>query len=210
MRSRRSGIFVRWIAVIFLLLSIILLTVQLIMFSRSRITYPANMDIADVPIGGLTRDQAASRLLEVYSLPVELHYQDAVIQLDPNVVGFELELESMLAAADITRIGGNEEKEVTSIPLDSRYSEALLRTYLQSEIALRYDQPAIAAQPQVGSVAFEPGKAGTTIAIDQAVFMVENALQSVTRRTIDLPLEEKLPGRTAFENLDILLKQILD
>lgn len=221
MRSRRSGIFVRWIAVIFLLLSIILLTVQLIMFSRSRITYPANMDIADVPIGGLTRDQAASRLLEVYSLPVELHYQDAVIQLDPNVVGFELELESMLAAADITRIGGqfwnefwkfiwNEEKEVTSIPLDSSYSEALLRTYLQSEIALRYDQPAIAAQPQVGSVAFEPGKAGTTIAVDQAVFMVENALQSVTRRTVDLPLEEKLPGRTAFENLDILLKQILD
>ena len=221
MRNRRSGIFLRWISVIFLLLSIILLTVQLIMFSRSRITYPARMDIAGVPIGGLTRDQAASRLLEVFSLPVELRYQEAVIQLDPNVVGFELELESMLATADITRIGGqfwnefwkfiwNEEKEATSIPLDSNFSEALLRTYLQSEIAFRYDQPAIAAQPQVGSVAFEPGQAGTTIAIDRAVFMVENALQSVTRRTVDLPLEEKLPGRTAFENLDILLKQILD
>lgn len=221
MRNRRSSVLLRWISVIFLLLSIIFLTIQLIMFSRSRITYPANLDIAGVPIGGLTRDQAASRMLEVFSLPVELHYQDAVIQLDPNVVGFDLELESMLAAADITRIGGqfwnefwrfiwNEEKEITSIPLDANYSEALLRTYLQSEVALRYDQPAIPARPQVGSVAFEPGQAGTTIAMDRAVFQIENALNSAARRTVNLPLEEKLPGRTAFENLEILLKQILD
>jgi len=207
--------------VIFLLLSIILLTIQLIMFSRSRITYPINMDIGGVPIGGLTREQAASRLREVFSLPVELHYQDAVIQLNPNVIGFELELESMLALADINRIGGpfwnefwrfvwNEEKEAASIPLDATYSEPLLRTYLEDEIGLRYDQPAIAARPQVGSVVFQPGQTGTTIAIDRAVFQIENALFSAARRVVDLPLQESQPGRTAFENLEVLLKQILD
>jgi len=220
-RIRRSGVILRWISVIFLLLAIILLTVQLIMFSRSRITYPANMDIGGVPVGGLTREQAASRLLEVYNLPVELHYQDSTIQLNPNVIGFELNLESMLATADFTRIGGqfwnefwrfiwNEEKTATSVPLDANYSESSLRDYLQSEIALRYDQPAIAARPQVGSVVFQPGQPGTTIAIDRAVIQIENALYSASRREVDLPLEEYQPGRTAFENLEILLKQILD
>lgn len=221
LRIRRSGVFIRWISVISLLLSIIFLTIQLIMFSRSRITYPTNMDIGGVPIGGLTREQAASRLREVYSLPVELRYQDAVIQLNPSVIGFELELESMLALADFTRIGGpfwnefwrfvwNEEKAATSIPLDATYSEPLLRNYLESEIALRYDQPAIAARPQVGSVVFQPGQPGTTIALDRAVLQIETALFSSSRRTVDLPLQENQPGRTAFENLEILLKQILD
>jgi beta-lactamase class A len=220
-RIRRSGVILRWISVVFLLLSIILLTIQLIMFSRSRITYPTNMDIGGVPIGGLTRDQAASRLREVFSLPVELHYQDAVIQLNPNVIGFKLELESMLALADITRIGGpfwnefwrfvwNEEKEPISVPLNANYSEQLLRDYLQTEVAKRYDQPAIAARPQVGSVVFQPGQTGTTIALDRAVFQIENALFSATRREVDLPLQQSQPGRTAFENLEILLKQILD
>jgi hypothetical protein len=179
------------------------------------------MDISGVPIGGLTREQAGSRMLEAYNLPVELHYQDSIIHLNPNVVGFELNLESMLAAADFTRIGGQfwnefwrfvwkEEKEATSIPLDANYSEQLLRNYLQTEIAIRYDQPAIAARPQVGSVVFQPGQTGTTIALDRAVFQIENALFSATRRVVKLPLQESQPGRTAFGNLEILLKQILD
>jgi hypothetical protein len=204
-----------------LILSIILLAIQLILFSRSRITYPANMEIGSVPVGGLTREQAASRLLEVFSLPIEIHYQDNVFQLDPSIIGFELNLESMLATADFTRIGGqfwiefwdfmwNSENPLEPVPLDADYSESLLRNYLETEVMTRYDQPAVPAQPQVGSVAFRPGQAGTTIALDRAVFQIENALFSPSRRVVNLPLEESDPGKPAFDNLEILLKQILD
>jgi beta-lactamase class A len=204
-----------------LLLAIILITIQMIMFSRSRITYPASMEIAEIPMGGLTREQAASRLLEVYSQPIEIMYQDAVIQIEPNVLGFELQLESMLATADFIRIGGNfwqefwsfiwnSERTLTPVPLDADYSESLVRTYLETEISTRYDQPAIAAQPQVGSVAFQPGQAGTSIAMDRAVVQIEQALYSPTSRSVNLPLEQSEPGRPAFGNLEILLKQILD
>lgn len=222
MRNRRtSGALFRGIALASLILAIILLAIQLIMFSRSRITYPDTMKIGGVPVGGLTRDQAASRLLEVFSQPIELHYEDAVIQVNPNVIGFDLQLESMLAAADFTRIGGNfwqefwaflwqNERGSTEVPLDAEYSEQLLRNYLETEIGRRYDKPATAALPQVGSAAFQPGEAGTTIALDRAVLQVENALFSPSRRVAELPLQQIEPGRPAFENLEILMKQILD
>lgn len=221
MRIRRSGTILRWVSVGALILAITLVAVQLIMFSRSRITYPANLEIGGVPVGGLTRDLAASRLLEVFNEPVEIHYQDAAIQLDPSVIGFELNLESMLATADFARTGGqfwtefwsfmwNEEKQIEPVPLDASYSETLLRNYLEAEIAPRYDQPAVAARPQVGSADFIPGQAGTTIDVDRAVYQIENALYSPTRRVVNLPLEESDPGRPAFDNLEILIKQILD
>jgi hypothetical protein len=221
MRIRRSGNLLRWSSLVSLLLAIILLTIQLIMFSRSRITYPASLQIAGLPVGGLTREQAASRLLEVYSQPVEMHYQDAVIQIDPNVFGFQLQLESMLATADLYRIGGdfwtefwqyiwNNPGNLAPVPLDADYSESLVRSYLESEISARYDQPATSAVPQVGSVSFQPGNPGTTVAIDRAVIQIENALFSPDRRVVNLPMEEIDPERPAFANLEILLKQLLD
>ncbi len=36
------------------------------------------MTIAEVPVGGLDRQEAAQRLLEAYSLPVELVYDDQI------------------------------------------------------------------------------------------------------------------------------------
>lgn len=221
MRIRRYNPMLRWVSVGLLILAIILLTIQLIIFSRSRITYPANMEIGGVPVGGLTRDQAGERLLQVYNVPVELKYEGATIQLDPAIIGFELNLESMLATADFTRIGGNfwsefwgfvwnREQTIQAVPLDASYSEANLRSYLQNEIASRYDQPAIAARPTVGSAIFQPGISGTSLNIDRSVVLIENALYSPVQRRVILPIEESQPGRTSFANLEILLKQILD
>jgi hypothetical protein len=55
------------------------------------------MTIAGVPVGGLTPVEASQRLLEVYTSPVELLYNDAIIHIDPAVVGFEPDIETMLA-----------------------------------------------------------------------------------------------------------------
>jgi beta-lactamase class A len=221
MRARRRGSLITWISVLFLITAIIILAYMLISFSRSRATYPSNMRIAEVPVGGLTREQAAQRLLEAYNLAVELHYGDEVIQLDPAVIDFQLNLESMLATADFTRIGGlfwNEfwdylwanPSEAADIPLDADFSEQLLRNYLSNEISARYDQPAIPAQPRAGSVNFIPGVPGSTVNIDRAVAQIENALFSPTNRVVDLILQTSNPARPSFANLEILLKQLFD
>ena len=97
LRVRRSYSLQRIISFFFLIAAIVLLTFQLIAFSRSQATYAPQMIIGGVPAGNLNRQETAERLLEVYSTPVELYYQSAVIQLNPASIDFQLGLESMLA-----------------------------------------------------------------------------------------------------------------
>ncbi|MBM3145141.1 MAG: hypothetical protein FJ010_09255 [Chloroflexi bacterium] len=221
MRSRGTISALRWISVFLILFAVILATIQIVAFSRLRAVFPNGMRIAEVPVGGLDRQQAAQRLLEMYNLPVEIHYNKDIIHLDPPVVGFELDLESMLAAADLerTRIpfwagfwdylwGGH--IEPSDIPLRSSFSEARLRTYLAEEIASRYDQPPTAPMPVAGSVDFQPGALGTALDIERSILPIDNALRSNTSRLVSLPLQRTLPPRPSRENLEILLEQTID
>lgn len=221
MRSRRRPGYSPIFFIGLLIAALILLTIQLVMFSRSRITYPAGLTIAGIPVSNLTREQATSRLLEVYSLPVELRVGEAIIHLEPSVVGFQLNLESMLAAADLARTGGpfwtefwgylwGNRTAPTAVPLDASLSESLLRTYLAAEIAPRYNHPPTAARPQVGSTTFIPGTPGTEIDIDAAVLAVSDALRSPSQRSVELPVNRVASGRPSFQNLEVFLKQVLE
>ncbi|HSF83673.1 MAG TPA: serine hydrolase [Anaerolineales bacterium] len=220
---RNQGLFspLRWFSAFFLLAALILTAIQLVSYSRVQANFPAGMDIAGIPVGGLDRQRAAQRLLEAYSIPVELEYNQALIQVTPNIVEFELDLEKMLAAADLQRSQKlfwegfwdylwNRSSEPVRIPLRYEYSESRLRVYLEQEVARRYDQPPIPARPAVGTVNFQPGVPGTTLDIDGSIRLIENALQSLTRRSVVLPLRRSDPPRPAFQNLKVLLQQTVD
>lgn len=211
----------QWISVFLLLFAVILTTVQVAAFSRLHAKFPKGMTIADVPVGGLDRQETVDRLLEAYSTPVELFYIDNVIQLSPSVVGFELDLESMLASADLVRTQTSfwnafwdylwgRQRPASDIPLRASYSELRLRTYLENEVAPRYDQPAMPSMPVPGSVEFEPGTLGTSLDIERTILPFENALRSIQQRNISLPLQRTLPPKPSFNNLEILLKQTID
>ncbi len=210
-----------WISIIFILAAVIILTLQLIIFSRSRATYPNGLTIADVSVGGMDREQAAERLLEIYNVPIHLRYNDALIEMDPAVIGFRLNLESMLATADLVRVGGpfwNEfwaflwgNPEVPeAVPLDASFDETSLRTYLSDEIGSRYDHPATPSQPLLGTATYSTGTSGTTIDLEQAIIHIEEALSSTSDRTVDLPLKTAEPGRPSFFALEQFLKLTLD
>jgi hypothetical protein len=193
---------------------------QLIRYSRVRADFPAGMRIAGVPVGGLDRQEAAERLLQAYDTPIELHYNDAVIQVNSSLIDFQLDLDTMLAAAEQQRTQQlfwqgfweylwARSSSPQEIPLRFSYSEERLRAYLD-ELAQRYDQPPSAAKPLVGTVNFEPGQPGTELDVDESIALVENALRSLNRRQVVLPLKRSSPGRPAFQNLDVLLKQTID
>ena len=220
---RRQGLLspLRWVSAFFLLAAVVLLAFQLVVYSRIRSTFTSGLMIGGVPVGGLDRQQAAQRIIEAYALPVELKYGDAVIHLNPSVVDFQLDTESMLTAGDMERTQQlfwqgfwdylwNRSSTPAEIPLRSSYSEARLRAVLEDEIAKRYDNPPESAIPIVGTVNFQSGKAGTTLDIDGSILLIENALRSLTNRTVSLPLRQTEPNRPAFQNLQVLLKQTID
>ncbi len=197
-----------------------LLIFQLIVFSRLWADFPSGLSIGNIPVGRQNRQQAAQRILQVYSLPVELHYNDAIILLEPSTVNFEINIESMLAAAELERtrqpfwqafwdyLWGSQQV-TTNIPLAVSYSESRLRAYLNTEIAQRYDQAAVPPQPIPGTVQFQPGSQGTSLDIDRSVPLIDNALRSSTNRVVNLLLSRSNPSRPSFQNLDILLKQTI-
>lgn len=219
MRSRRTFSALRFISLGLLLAAIILSAMQLVRFSRVRSYLPAGLMVAGIPVGGLDRQQAAERLIEVYSEPVLVRYDGYSILLQPSVVDFTLDVENMLALANLERtqkqfwedfwdyLWGRTEFP-TQIPLRATFSEQRLRAFLV-DVASRYDQPAEPAIPIPGSANFNPGQPGQALDIEAAIPQIEAALYSLENREITLPLQRVEPSRPAFQNLDLLLKQTL-
>ena len=221
MRNRNTSILVRVVSILFLSATIILVIISLINFSRQRNNYPARMTIAGVPVGELSPSEASERVLLVYTTPVEARYGESIIHVDPSAVGFELDVEAMIAAADLSRTSGsfwggfwnylwNQEPATIAIPLRATISEETLRNYLQNEIASRYNIPPEPAQPIPGSATFAPGKSGQILDIDRAVILIEDALRSPSNRSVSLTFQRSAPARPTIENLEILLQQTIN
>jgi hypothetical protein len=220
MRNRNTNVILRGTSILLLTAALILGTVSLIRYSRQRTSYPAGMSIAGVPVGGLSPTEASQRLLEVYTSPVEVLYNDAVIHIDPGVVGFEADIETMLAAADLSRTGGsfwggywdylwNRNPPEVTIPLSPKLSEERLREYLQNEIAARYDLPPAPAVPIPGGTTFVAGQPGQTLDVNRAVLLISDALKSPKNRSVALTFTRNSAARPTIENLSILLRQIV-
>lgn len=218
---RDTSFILRWVSLFFIAAAIILTMIELTAYSRARGNYPAGMTIAGVPVGGVSPQEAAQRLLQVYNSPIEIQYAGEVIHLDPTLVGFSLETEAMLAAADLQRTGSSfwvgfwdflwgQQTETTPVPLVATLSQDSLRTYLRNEIAPRYDIPPVAAQAVPGQVTFTPGSPGQAVDINRAVILIEDALRSPGSRTVALTSQRTMAGRPALDNLGILIRQIVD
>ena len=78
----------RWISLALFVSAVLLLVMELVSFSRLRSGFALGTEVASVPVGGLTLAEAADRLTQAYSVPIEMHYGDAIIQVKPATLGF--------------------------------------------------------------------------------------------------------------------------
>lgn len=210
----------RWIALALVTAAVLLLVIELITFSRMRSGFASGTEIANVPVGGLTLEEAADRLTQAYSVPIELHYRTEIIQVKPANLGFELNLNAMVTAADQERVATsfwpafweylfNKPPSSQTIPLVATIDETDLRNYLVNEIASRYDQPAEPYQPVPGSINFKAGSPGTELNVDRSVELVKIALQSPTTRVVNLSVDQTNSSKPSLSNLKVLLEQII-
>jgi beta-lactamase class A len=196
----------------------VLFIISLIGYSRQRNNYPGGMKIAGVSVGGVDPQIASQRVLQVYSTAIEVQYGEAIIHVDPTVIGFELNMDSMIAAADLARTGGsfwggfwnylwNRDPDLVEVPLSATIAEERLIAYLQNEISARYDEPPTPALPVPGSTSFTPGAPGRVLDIERSVRLIEDTLRSPNNRVVVLSYQRSSAARPTMENLKILLQQ---
>jgi len=219
-RNRSTIPILRGVSIAILSIALVLTISSLIGYSRQRNNYPGGMTIGGVPVGGVDPQIALQRVLQVYSSPVELQYGSAVIQIEPSRVGFEPNLDAMIAAADLERTGGsfwggfwnylwNRDPAPVEIPLSATITEDRLISYLKNEVAARYDEPPTPAEPVPGSTTFTSGTPGKVLDIDRAVRLIEDTLRSPSNRTVVLSYNQSAATRPTIDNLKILLQQII-
>lgn len=221
MRNRSSIPILRGISIAILSIALVLIVISLIGYSRQRNNYPRGMTIAGVPVGGVTPQIAQERVLQVYTSPIEVQYAEASIHVDPSIVGFELDMDSMMAAADLERTGGsfwggfwnyiwNRDPDSVEVPLIYTIAEERLTSYLQNEISARYDEPPTPAQPIPGGTTFEAGASGRVLDVERSVRLIEDTLRSPNNRVVVLSYGQSAPTRPTVGTLEILLKQIIN
>jgi hypothetical protein len=203
------------------MITVLLATIQLISYSRIRNNFPMGLQVGQVPIGGLTYTQAAERIYTVYRSPIEVTYGGNRIHVRPAVLGFEPQVDKMLAVADNQRVTEpfwsgfwnflwDRNIEIINIPLNVSYDEDRIREFLSNEVAVRYDTPATPPKPIPGTTQFESGEPGTQLELNRATLLVIDALSSPTNRSITLPLDQAAITRPSLNDLEIMLKQIID
>lgn len=220
---RDTSFALRWVSLIFIAAAIVLTMIELVSFSRLRGNYPPGMTIAGVPVGGVDPGEAVQRLLQVYNnTPIEIQVSGSAIHMEPALAGFQIDTESMLAAADLQRTGGsfwlnfwdylwNRRPGTTDVPLIATLSEDRLRLYLQEQIAPRYNKPSVAAQPIAGQIIFKEGQPGEELDVDRAVLLIEDALKSASSRTVSLTFRRSAAAPPQLKDLEVLIKnQIID
>jgi len=202
-------------AIACLAISILLAYRQLILYRSAMETLPPGSTIAGLPVGGLTPSQAGQRLVQAYTLtPVEIqinsndavHAEPSRIHIDPLSAGQRLDIQRMLEQvakeqSKTSSLDGfwnylwNHPPGPMDIPLSCSVDEETLAQYLEKELLIRYEQMPSRAQPVPGDVIYVPGKAGQVINIDQAISSIEQALCSLSPRTVEVFLQttEALP-----------------
>jgi hypothetical protein len=221
MRQRHRFPLFRWAAIVISFITLILATTQLVEYSRLRNNFPLGMQVGGVPIGGLNYVQAAERLYTVYRAPIEINYAGNPIHIRPAVLGFEPEVDRMLAVADNQRVTepfwegywnflwGRNIRTII-VPLTASYDEDLIRDYLRFEISPRYDAPAVPPKPVPGTTQFADGVTGTNIDIDRATLQIIDALRSPTQRRVNLSLNQTSIPRPTITDLEVMIRQIIE
>jgi len=207
-------------SIILLLVALVIFLFQMVAYSRERARMPEGLTIADVPVGQLTANETLERLMQVYTSPVELHYGDEIIYLQPASVGFRLDTEVMLAAAELQRSGTDfwsgfwgylwgRPGEAYSIPLRAEFSDVQLENVL-NDIAARYDVPPVPAQPIPGTPNFDAGVPGTVMDISRARELIAAVLQAPTQREVVLPVIADVAPTPSLLTLETLLRQNIE
>jgi beta-lactamase class A len=212
----------RTLTLLLVVMGLLFLGYQAFLYSLVREKLPTGTKVAQVDVGGMSREEAAAALTEHYLSPVVLHHLEEQVELNPQDVGFNMDVETMLDQAEAARgevpfwEGFAEHLlkqsfDSTSIQLIAGYDQAALRAQLEN-VASFLDKPATAPQLLLGAGAsYEPGQTGYVTDVEASLPAAEMALYQpeTDKRQVDLVIEMQEAADLNMEVLQTQIEQVM-
>ncbi|MCA9917626.1 MAG: serine hydrolase [Anaerolineales bacterium] len=208
----------RFLMIVLVVLGLLYVGYQAFLYSLVREKLPTATLVAAVDVGGMSREQAAAAINEHYLSPITLHHLEEDVDINPQDVGFNLDIETMLDQAEAAR-GAlpfwegfveyllKQSFDETNIQLMAGYDQAALRAQLEN-VASFLDKPATAPQLLLGAgTNYQPGQSGYITDVEASLPAAEMALYQAdpAKRQADLVIEMQEPSEL---NMDVLRTQI--
>jgi hypothetical protein len=189
-------------------------------YSDSLRTLPAEMTISDLPVGGRTREEALNAVEVALATPLELLYQDDVILLPRDTVGFRYDVERSTVGIDAAveyRRGLDgfvayvlrSEAEPIDVPVMVSFSRERLEGFL-ARIADEHDRPPDQAGVVAGENTFRAGEPGYELDVQASLDKVAAALASASAGQTELVLRYQPAAPTSLRSLGGLIRTLLD
>ncbi|MEZ4592956.1 MAG: serine hydrolase [Chloroflexota bacterium] len=201
-----------------LIVGLLFLGYQAFLYSLVREKLPTATMVAAVNVGGMSREEAAAAINAHYLSPITLHHLEEQVDINPQDVGFNLDIETMLDEAEAAR--GEvpfwegfveyllkQSFDATNVKLIAGYDQAALRAQLEN-VASFLDKPATAPQLMLGAGSnYQPGETGYVTDIEASLPAIEMALYKAdpAERDVDLVIEMQ---EAADLSMDVLRTQI--
>lgn len=187
-----------------------------IRYQRTRGATPPGVRLAGYDFSQADTATVASTLNRVYGEPAAIHYADQRIFLRPQMVGFQVDVEAMLAEArqherldHLLRIWTFEALHRDQPPVEIRLRYHLDRDALDNwlaDIAVRYDRPPTPARALRTNFTIIPGLPGRQMDLPASRASVIAALTDPRTRTANLVLRETAPPPANIALLTELLQ----
>ncbi len=208
----------QWLLVSVMVVLVMFLLFKLYQYGNFRRFYPAGLEIAGVPVGGLTNEQAAESLNERYlEAPVIVFHGTEAVELSPADAEFVIDLETMLGQADFQRqqqdfwagfwgFLWDRPVEVEQVALNATHSPAALRDALET-VSSVYDKPALPPQPVPTNLSFQYGEAGIETDLEASMPDIAAAFYRATDRQAHIVLA---PTEAPRPNVNLLARLIVN
>lgn len=190
------------------------------LFWRAMDKFPPGTTVANVPVEGLTLDQARNRLLETYMAPIVVYNGDErATELLPANVGFTIEADAMLEEARaewqaqemwrryLEFVAGIAPFPI-EIPIRASHNEEILRSDLDT-IAGFIDKPARVPVLLTETNEIQAGEPGVLVDRAQSLNTLRSALYQTETREAHLALIDEPAPEWDIRVLDESIRNIL-
>ncbi len=215
---RRTGC-IAWFVII-AAVAALFLAWQYFSFRLTRSTLPAGMTMANLPIEGMTREQALNALEVAFATPLEVMYQEQSLSLSPDSV--ELRYDAAETAANLDTILSAQvgldgfiahvlrrSPEPVDVPVAVSYPQERLDGFL-ARVAKQYDRPSQDPVPLPASLTFRPGQPGYELDVETSRARLAAALVSATSHQVELVVRTEEVPPPDLDVLGELLQSLLD